>query len=283
MTLPFHVESSTLRYWLAAQAGGLSPVVKAEDARAEYWREFERGRERFYETWEKRITRLLKLEMELAKRLLQIPSFSRNPDEVSKAPLNSAPEWQDLLGALAKDVGSHFAARVYADLKRPRKAEEDEDDDPWWEYLEEYIERVVANKVRQILATTRDMIREAIEAGIRQGEGVYELSQRIERLYLEQIIPHRSETIARTEVIAASNAASQAAARAVGVPMRKVWLATQDDRTRDAHAEAHGQSRMLDEAYVVNGESLMFPGDSTLGAAADNVINCRCTETYEVV
>ena len=65
--------------------------------------------------------------------------------------------------------------------------------------------------------------------------------------------------------------------------MTKSWLATQDGRTRIPHLEAHGQEVPIDENFTVAGESLAFPGDTSNGASAKNIINCRCTQTYRVV
>jgi hypothetical protein len=33
----------------------------------------------------------------------------------------------------------------------------------------------------------------------------------------------------------------------------------------------------MDEPFVVDGEQLMFPGDTSMGATARNIVNCRCT------
>jgi uncharacterized protein with gpF-like domain len=67
---------------------------------------------------------------------------------------------------------------------------------------------------------------------------------------------------------------------------RKQWLSTRDDRTRQPpgsefdHAAADGQEVGLEEPFNVSGESLMFPGDTSMGASAGNTIQCRCTLTY---
>ena len=58
---------------------------------------------------------------------------------------------------------------------------------------------------------------------------------------------------------------------------QKQWLAVLDNVTREAHAEADGQMVEFDMPYIVNGQSLMFPGDMSLGATIDNTINCRCS------
>ncbi len=59
----------------------------------------------------------------------------------------------------------------------------------------------------------------------------------------------------------------------------KAWLTSGNDNVRDAHLQA-GEDYSpenaipINEAYVVDGEELMFPGDSD--GSAGNVINCHC-------
>jgi len=65
------------------------------------------------------------------------------------------------------------------------------------------------------------------------------------------------------------------------IPIEKFWLTEQDDRVRPGHADAEGQRRPVDEAFIVNDQRLMFPGDTNGNATLDNVIGCRCTGLYE--
>lgn len=93
--------------------------------------------------------------------------------------------------------------------------------------------------------------------------------------------PARAERIARTEIITAGRAGQFHGDKQSGMVIGKKWMAAKQDRTREGHREASGQVVAFDEPfYVANGkgqvEPLMFPGDSSLGASASNVINCRC-------
>ena len=55
----------------------------------------------------------------------------------------------------------------------------------------------------------------------------------------------------------------------------KVWLATDDSRTRETHDLADGQRTLMSEPFRVGGAALMFPGDPR--GPAQEVINCRCS------
>lgn len=57
----------------------------------------------------------------------------------------------------------------------------------------------------------------------------------------------------------------------------KQWVTMGDKKVRPSHRDAAGQIRALDEPFIVGDSLLMFPQDSSLGASADEIINCRCT------
>lgn len=94
--------------------------------------------------------------------------------------------------------------------------------------------------------------------------------------YEDRLPPHRTEMIARTETIRASNAGTQEIFKDWGVQQRE-WVSTLDDRVRPDHAEANGQVVGIDVPFIVGGESLMFPGDPN--GSPENTINCIPGET----
>lgn len=62
----------------------------------------------------------------------------------------------------------------------------------------------------------------------------------------------------------------------------KEWNTVLDEKTRTSHAFADGQRRPLKQPFVVQGQSLMHPRDASMGASADNIINCRCSSRITV-
>ena len=159
------------------------------------------------------------------------------------------------------------------------------------EEIQSFVEKRVADKVVMITDTTKREIKDIVSQAIAEGAGIGEIADRIDFLYLEQIIPNRSETIARTEVISSSNFASQKAAKNLPIVVNKVWLPTNDDRTRESHRQMFNkppvglnnqfQVPKLDRDGNLTGgfESLDYPGDPD--GSANNVINCRCALAYE--
>jgi len=70
-----------------------------------------------------------------------------------------------------------------------------------------------------------------------------------------------------------------AAGAAVGVAvanLQKEWVAVLDSRTRPTHVAADGQVVGINENFVVGGYQMRFPTDSSLGAPAGEIVNCRC-------
>ena len=94
---------------------------------------------------------------------------------------------------------------------------------------------------------------------------------------------YRGDVIARTESINALREGQQQCIRDAfeqsDIQQKEVtrqWDASGDSRTRPAHADADGQTvQGMEQAFIVDGEALMYPGDPA-GSAA-NTIQCRCT------
>lgn len=57
----------------------------------------------------------------------------------------------------------------------------------------------------------------------------------------------------------------------------QIWVTEGDERVRSAHIEAEGQIQVMGSPFIVGGELLRYPGDTSLGASLENVINCRCS------
>ena len=62
--------------------------------------------------------------------------------------------------------------------------------------------------------------------------------------------------------------------------MEKVWVTMGDSRVREWHQKANWQTVPINDPFTVNGELLLFPGDSSMGASLDNTSGCRCHASY---
>ena len=134
--------------------------------------------------------------------------------------------------------------------------------------------RVIMRKLESELTTS-----------ILKGESIPKIAKRLKNVsegYLGDTI-----RIARTETTRIENSARQAVGdegKRRGFKMEKVWVATYDDRTRDDHLAMDGVAVPNDEPFVLpDGTKMMFPGDISMGAGANQVCNCRCTMINRIV
>lgn len=108
---------------------------------------------------------------------------------------------------------------------------------------------------------------------------------------LKELNVARSQTITAQEVGNAESFVRESEARALrntsatygGVALantRKMWNAELDGKTRENHVRADGQVQNLQDPFIVGSSLLMFPRDTSLGAPASEVINCRCVTDY---
>lgn len=83
---------------------------------------------------------------------------------------------------------------------------------------------------------------------------------------------------ARTAMTGAQNAGRQQAyerAAAMGIKVKKEWIATLDGRTRHSHGMADGQQVEIDGKFKVGASELHYPGDPQ--GRPEEIYNCRCT------
>jgi uncharacterized protein with gpF-like domain len=139
--------------------------------------------------------------------------------------------------------------------------------------LEAFRRRIVA-----IAETTRQQVIEAVQRGFDAGVGQAGIAAYV-RDMVPQFSRQRAAVIARTETHGAANYGAIGAARETGLVLRKVWLAAEDERTREEHAGMDGQSVGMDELFDFGLYSLAYPGDPS--GPPEAVINCRCTLGYE--
>jgi phage portal protein BeeE len=138
-----------------------------------------------------------------------------------------------------------------------------------------------ARKRETVLAGVPDevasKIRGSLADGIDAGDTLDQLSDRV-RAAFNEINAGRARTIASTETSSAYGAGRSAAMKQAGVRF-KAWLTSGNSNVRPAHEQAGldyplDRGIPIDEAFIVDEEELMFPGDPD--GSPGNVINCHC-------
>jgi len=139
--------------------------------------------------------------------------------------------------------------------------------------------------VQSINETTWDELKRELGQGIELGFGIDGNGglADIVRGVMGSRIRSSGETIARTEIHGtfetAGRLAIKSAADELGLRYLKEWVSAMDDRVRDDHADAHGQTVGIDDEFEVGGSRGMNPGET--GDPSQD-INCRCTSKYIV-
>jgi len=166
--------------------------------------------------------------------------------------------------------------------------------------LREFINLTTALHARLIIQTTQTEINGAISFGV--GLQLPEVFAGSRNLVVAEEAQNefnrraksRIETIAVTETQTASEGSKIIEAQTIandvsaitGVPQEEVlfkeWSSVLDSRTRESHVLADGQRVGVNDPFIVGGELLRFPSDTSLGASLENVINCRCISAIVV-
>lgn len=109
--------------------------------------------------------------------------------------------------------------------------------------------------------------------------------------YKSRLVNLRGQTIARTETLNALRTGQYdgfASLIDTGVvssdQMTVTWQATGDNRTRDAHAALDGTTIGFGELFQSpTGAFLAYPGDTSNGAGAEDLVNCRCAAVTRIL
>ena len=127
--------------------------------------------------------------------------------------------------------------------------------------------------------TTRKHIAKIVTINLTENLGVAQIAKKIREESDSRFTKLRSATIARTETHNASSFANHRIAQSMNIPdQQKQWVATLDNRSRDAHLAMNGKTVPIDEDFIVGGRPMGYPSDPRGGAS--NVINCRCVVIY---
>lgn len=194
---------------------------------------------------------------------------------------------------LYKEVGSDFKTWVKQTLKgyTPQIITKDQYDWITDEEVRRYLSVHGATHIVSITETSRAqaeiLIRQILDDAIAEGLSIFETGQllddRLPDLW-KRVNVYRSERIARTEIVSASNRGSYLGAKESGVDVLKTWLVARDGRERSWHGEMAFRDPVLLDGYFmvpdpdVGSVRMEHPGDAS--APAHQNINCRCSIGY---
>lgn len=201
-------------------------------------------------------------------------------------PREAEQAWKDFVKPLAGDRKDFFDTLMQIlGIKTP----EGEWIRIWRDTAREWLNLNILTKIQGIAQTTQRAIAKVVEDKLNDPEGssIAEISKSIEQAADGEVNQQRAVLIARTETMQAMNKGRRLSMMSSNLLWQKKWLDTPDKRTRLSHRLIATENyRNLEDPYWLinkNGqlEQGQYPGDPVL--SAENVINCRCTEMYEVL
>lgn len=141
---------------------------------------------------------------------------------------------------------------------------------------------VSGRRIQNISDTTRNQIMRVVQKGKSEGVGEVEIAKRIRNKGV-QMSKGRARTIARTEVHSASTYANHyMAVQYMPQATEKMWVSTNDGRTRPHHRAMNGVKVPMDQDFTVIHDGIPYKlgycGDPRGGAV--NTVNCRCQTIY---
>lgn len=137
-----------------------------------------------------------------------------------------------------------------------------------------YVANEATDSLKFVDETTRNILRPILVDSISAGDGPRVTARKIRESFGD-MTKARSNTIARTEMLRASNYATWQTQIASGLVGHKRWLTTVDGNERDTHFGLNGQERSISQPFTSSsGDTAQHPG--AFSTAAENV-NCRCS------
>lgn len=153
-------------------------------------------------------------------------------------------------------------------------------DDPWKFPPKAALEFIASreNLIAGCGDTVHAKLKTALDEAARAGESMDKITDRVRGIF-NDVSKFEARRIAMTETGATYGFSRDKAMKEAGVEY-KTWLTSHGPNVREAHQmaeEKYGANPIpVDEPFIVDGEELMYPCDSS--GSSGNVINCQCVQ-----
>ena len=247
-------------------------------------RQLERALARYFKSLEKQVQRNLKFYWQDNLVMGQV-------DLITEPILASHDEYYEILSKFVSreyQLGTQEAERLIHQLNRNRVANKATKPKPraflkrTFELFgihataeEDLLTRVFIASERTLARVDRSIM-DIITLGYKSGNGINSVANELTRRF-DQLTTWESKRIARTEIHNAHNRGTMDKYQEFGVEYT-MWVAADDERTRESHLEINGEIIRLGDTYS-NG--LKYPGDTD--GPIEEWINCRCSNAPYVL
>lgn len=180
--------------------------------------------------------------------------------------------WQ----GLTVDAGLPIAKATARDLRAMKAAGEEE---IWLTGLRNYATQRAGQEIVIVSGTWKDSLVGITRALMEEdlGVGIEKLTKRIYNRYVGDLEKWQVRRIAQTEAMIGMAEAANDAAKTLSIHYTKEWCISGLGNTRASHEAMDGVTVDEDEPFVLPGGTMMYPHDTSLNAAAGEIINCACT------
>jgi len=139
----------------------------------------------------------------------------------------------------------------------------------------------LAENVVGVSDYTKKLIKDTITKGLADNKSEVQIARDISNVTKGRISKMRALRISRTETTSASSEATKILSDNIPFEQNKIWIPRLDGRERPEHGAMLGMKPIpKKELFIIGGEDLEYPGDSSHGASASNLVNCRCSVHY---
>lgn len=148
--------------------------------------------------------------------------------------------------------------------------------------LNAYLEKRAFRFSRPVTLLTNRALARQFKAGISAGEGIPELRKRVESVF-GKMERYRSERIARSETIRATNYTSVESWKQSGVVDAEQWITASDERVCEWCGPMNGKIIPLGDSWFNRGDSVQGTAGGALKLDYEKIehpplhTNCRCT------
>lgn len=246
--------------------------------------------EKYYKEFSENLEKVEAKEANAIRRFL-IQEYNKGVDDFLNTGktnrfdgLFKKPDLEALYINLYRNIGLHFA-KWYRDsaIEYIRKETDTTNYNSLWEeHFAAYGKTVAGEKIKIVSGTAKAKLESTLRRLTKDPEfqriGILEQG-RILRTKFKGLSVYQANRIARTEATNIANYGTNRASQDIfgSKNLEKIWITTMDGRQRDNHAFANNQKVDFEKPFFIGGERMMRPGDSSLGASAANIVNCRCT------
>lgn len=153
--------------------------------------------------------------------------------------------------------------------------------DPLTPEVREALDRSIELMSGAYNRTTLDLLKTQLEAGIEEGLGIDELTQRVSDIY-EFSDDARASRVARTETFRVANAATKEAWTQTGVVKTVKWYTGADERVCPLCEPMHGKIVDIEDDFFKKGDTVTGSDGSEIKLDYDDVgspplhVDCRC-------